>query len=436
MIRRSIREWDYLPIGEQGVEQSIPRSMADQLIQVARSTPAGGEDGERILINGAKRLRAQQVVGILAAEGITLEILPKIDGIADDASTRRSLVHMLATVLDLEVTSGALADLGWQRYDLLEILIRLFCNKMFQAVHRGLPRRYIGCEDDLTSLRGRLDVTRQFTVLAASPQKLACRFENLSADIALNRIMKAALKRLSVVSRAPENQRRIAELLFAFGEISDVPLNALPWDQVVLDRTNDAWRELFRLAQLLLGRRFQTTASGDTRGFSLLFEMNKLFEEFIGRSLKRALGGTGLRVDLQGPQSHALVDHETERGCFTTRPDIVISQGSRRLMVADTKWKRLQGVLDHPRHGVSQSDIYQMMAYAQVYECERLMLLYPHHRGLSESDGLLSVHRISNRPTSRLAFATVSLAEPRSVSAQLRSLFLSPDIALCLEASR
>ena len=57
-----------------------------------------------------------------------------------------------------------------------------------------MPRRYVGHEDDLSALRGRLDVKRQFTVLAASPQRLACRFDELSTDIALNRIMKAATR--------------------------------------------------------------------------------------------------------------------------------------------------------------------------------------------------------------------------------------------------
>jgi hypothetical protein len=58
------------------------------------------------------------------------------------------------------------------------------------------------------------------------------------------------------------------------------------------------------------GDRFQTTSSGDGRGFSLMFEMNTLFEEYIGRTLRRVLVGTGLDVRLQGPQDHALIDDD------------------------------------------------------------------------------------------------------------------------------
>lgn len=96
MICRTVREWDYMPVDETGQDKAINRGMADRLIEVARGVRFGGEDGERILINGARKLRAQQVVGVLAAKGVTLEILPKIDGADDDAATRRNLVHMLA----------------------------------------------------------------------------------------------------------------------------------------------------------------------------------------------------------------------------------------------------------------------------------------------------------------------------------------------------
>ena len=89
-------------------------------------------------------------------------------------------------------------------------------------------------------MRGRLDVRRQFTVLASSPQRLACRYEELSPDIALNQIMRAALARLSGLARAPENQRRLRELALAFADVAVVSVNRLPWDRVALDRTNSA----------------------------------------------------------------------------------------------------------------------------------------------------------------------------------------------------
>ncbi|MBZ9864225.1 McrC family protein [Mesorhizobium sp. CA15] len=424
MIRRTIREWGYLPIDRSG-EGEFTRTVADRLLELSRTNPLGGQDGECILTNHPHRLRAQQVVGMLAAPGVTLEILPKIDGADSDGATRRSLIHMLAAVIDLEIADGAITDLDWQKDDLLEILIRLFCDQLFKALHRGMPRQYVEHEDDLAAIRGRLVLKRQFTTLSVTPQKLACRFDELSPDIALNRIMKAALSRLSSIARSPLNQRRLAELAFAFSEISTVPVAQLPWDRVAIDRTNRAWAQPLELAKLLLGRRYQNTSGGEGRGFSLLFEMHTLFEEFVGRKVRQALSKTKYAVSLQGPTDHALTDYHSGRRSFLTRPDIIVSRDGNPVLIIDTKWKRLSSEIDDQKHGVSQADVYQLMAYAHVYRCDRLMLLYPHHNMLGREAGLIATHHIAGTLDTRLGFATFSLSQPRSAAEQCHGLIFN-----------
>ena len=430
MIRRTVLEWRKLTYGE-GPDE-IPEVAAERLARVAKASPLGGEEGARILQHGRKALRAQQVVGVLAAEGCTLEILPKIDGLGDgespasQAAIRRNLVHMLAVALDLDIASGRIADLGWQRENLLEVLIRLFANKLVEAVHRGMPRRYVSHEDDLPMLRGRLHVMRQFTLLAASPERLASRFDELSPDIALNQIMKAAVAKLLRLSRAAQNQRTLRELSFAFAEVADVPVLLLRWDLVVLDRTNARWCELLTLAHLLLGERFQTTSSGNGRGFSLLFEMNTLFEEYVGRTLRRVLAGTELKVDLQGGLRYCLTElgeDEAQQGKqrFMTKPDIIIRRGAERMLIIDTKWKRLAPAMDDPKQGVSQADVYQMMAYGRIYGCSELMLLYPHHDELRCDEGVTSLHKV-NGCDDRIMTATVGLSDLKSSAERLGAL--------------
>jgi 5-methylcytosine-specific restriction enzyme subunit McrC len=289
-----------------------------------------------------------------------------------------------------------------------------------------MPRRYVTLEDDLPMLRGRLNVIRQFSVLAASPNRIASRYDELSSDIALNQIMKAAVRKLLQLARAPENQRKLRELGFAYADVSDVPVEALRWDLVVLDRTNARWKELIALARLLLGDRFQTTSLGQGRGFSLLFEMNTLFEEYVGRCLRQVLAGTGLTVELQGGRRYCLSEATTQEGAtgrqrFMTKPDIIIRQGAKRLLIIDTKWKRLANSIDDPKQGVSQADVYQMMAYGQIYDCPELMLLYPHHDELQCEEGLTSEHRITTTDH-QLTTATIGLADLASVQARLSSL--------------
>ena len=366
---------------------------------------------------------------MIVAEGCTLEILPKIDGLdeGDDQSRgriRERLVNMLAVALDLDIAVGAEAELGWQKQDLLEILIGVFTRKLMDAVRRGMPRRYVGCEDDLPALRGRLDLTRQFTKLAANPGRLACRYDALSPDIALNQIMKAAVLRLARIARTMGNRRRLSELEFAYAGVASVPIAALRWNEIVLDRTNSQWRALLGLARLLLGDRFQTSSRGNEVGFSLLFEMNVLFEAYIGRMMQRALQGSELSAHLQGGRLHCLIDTESGAQRFQTRPDIIVRRGREIVQIIDTKWKRIAPRIDDPKQGVSQSDVYQMMAYNRVYDCPRLSLLYPHHHRLDRVPGPQTRHRIGGG-ADVIEFASVDLGCRASTMASLKSL-LSP----------
>lgn len=428
MIRRTLFEWQSIAYGD-NVEIEIPTWAADRLAAVARKSPLGGESGGRILAHGRSALRAQQVVGIVAANNCVLEILPKIDvpAASDEQAAqgliRRKLVHLLAVAMDLDIDGGALTALGWQKDNLLEILIRLFSLKLIDALRHGMPRHYIERQEEIATLRGRLDVTRQFTRLAANPARLACRFDELSPDIVINRIMRVAVDRLRRISQSPDNQRRLAELAFTYADIVAVPPQALRWDEVRLDRTNARWKDLLALARLILGERFQTTSMGEQAGFSLLFEMNTLFEEYVGRMLRRALSGSRLSVHLQGGRLYCLEAAEDGRRTFQTRPDILIRRGTEVVHIVDAKWKRIASRIDDPKQGVSQADVYQMMAYGQLYRCSALTLLYPHHGALGDAAGTLSRHRVG-ATAQRLRMATVDITDHKAVSGQLRALLL------------
>lgn len=420
MIHQTILEWKSIEYGP--AKHQLPAHLADRIAAVARQSPLAGRAENGILEHGRKALRARGVVGVIAAEGCALEILPKIDvaGASPEETNgniRRRLVHMLAVALDLQIDAGQVTALDWQRETLLEILIKLFSEKLAEALRRGMPRRYFTHSDDLPVLRGRLDVTRQFSALAADPSRLACQFDALTPDIALNQIMKAATTKLLRIARTTDNQSRLRELTFAYADITDVPVSALPWSNVVLDRTNARWRELLNLARLLLGNRFQTTSSGGADGFSLLFEMNTLFEEYVARSLARALGGTDLRVVSQGGRLYCLED-DAGRGLFQTRPDILVKRGQEVVQVVDTKWKRIANRIDDAKQGVSQGDVYQMMAYGQLYNSDRLVLLYPHHSELSGSEGVQASHRVGGGAQT-LHVATIDIARSGPLGTRL-----------------
>ena len=144
--------------------------------------------------------------------------------------------------------------------------------------------------------------------------------------------------------------------------------------------------------------------------------MNDLFEEFVGRAMKRTLAPIPVHLQHQG--KHALTS-EDSRPTFALRPDIVIHEKDSPIIL-DTKWKRLDPN-DTRTLGISQSDVYQMLAYARAYEAQRLILVYPWHNEINEP-GLLQRWRVPNTDC-LLDIATVDVGQPATVSSTLSKLF-------------
>lgn len=419
-----VSEWGYLPFQSESHPEGIPEADALSLYREAQIHQSILDlKGQSILELHHKRLRAQQVVGVLVTRGCRLEILPKISDEADPVA-RRSLVQMLTRTLDLRLSSSGTVDVHGQETDLLEVLIRLFAEQLYRAVHRGLPRNYHIVESDLPVLRGHLNVPQQFTRLAATPQLLACRFDELSSDTPINRVLKAATVRLGKITRSIRNKRLLIELSLAFSEVRDVdPLILLASHPIQIDRTNFAYRELLSLAVLFLKGWRQSIYRGEGRGYSLLFEMNTLFEEFVGRSLARLSRRLDAAVSLQGPRSYVLKD-ESGAHVFATKPDIHLRHKlTGDVQIVDTKWKRLKQTEKGAPFGISSSDIYQMMAYADVYNAVEVVLLYPHAPEVAAKPGMLKRY-LTVSTDRQIVIATLSLSDISTVDSQLQNNFV------------
>ena len=98
------------------------------------------------------------------------------------------------------------------------------------------------------------------------------------------------------------------------------------------------------------------------------------------------------------------------------------------IAIIDTKWKCLRNTSEDRKRGISHSDVYQLMAYAQLYCCDRLLLLYPHHVGLTNT-GIQANYGIAvpgKLPPDRLQVATVDVGqEIASMAEALRPILLN-----------
>lgn len=422
MALLSVHEHQQLTVGDDQKTASVSNSQAAALLALRKIY---GFDVFKY--SGKDKISARHYVGVVQVGDLTVEVLPKIDGIVDAVQIRRNLVAMLAVVRDLRIKDGDVARIGTQRSGILEILIRIFCDKLFEQVHKGILRKYESRTENLNVVRGKIGITEQIRLNSTNPERLFCHFDEFDENIPLNQILKACLRLLARISVDSSNQRKINELLLVLDTVADIAPSALPWHQINFDRTSNRFEPTYKLAELFLKATPPDLSGGGAQGFSLFFEMSALFEEYIGRMAKRTFQQDGVNIRLQGPRRYLAVAEESRREVFALKPDIVAIKDKVPVWIIDTKWKVLS--LEDAKEGVAQGDMYQMYAYAQRYDCPDIMLLYPHHSNLGAVPGRRATYALTDagsegcdRPSRRIRVGTIDLADLSTIKDQLQVL--------------
>lgn len=330
--------------------------------------------------NSNTQIKAGHHVGVISADSVRIEILPKING-KDIQQSRGTLMRMLSAALNLPIHVGNITGLGNQSRDILEVLIMLFAGRLLVQSRRGLISSYVQKAEDLYKLRGKLNTVRQFTQNAAAPQRLACEYEEFSADQPLNQLLLCAVHELKNYAQYHKTQRLLLEVESHFFDVSLVSKQEALMKPIRIDRSNSRWETIEHLARLLLQSCFQTVHTGKQKGLSLLFDMNRLFEAYVTRIARKSLCPLGYSVRSQSPVRNLALS-PTDIKCFYTKPDLHAQLGNR-IFVFDAKWKRIDR--SKANFGISQSDAYQMYAYAQIYQAETVILIYPDDRELGQA---------------------------------------------------
>lgn len=364
---------------------------------------------------GHRRLIAQQYVGIFHIGNITIEILPKIEGLTAN-SIRKNLIAMLAKTRKLDIKDADLARLNVENLNLLEVLIRIYCEKFFAEAKKGLIHSYEKRQENLNYVKGKvlplLNIRKNFI----NKERTFSEYEEFETNNLLNKSFKSTLKFISNFSKDNQNRIKLRELIFALSDVDEIHVNAINWDGVNFDRRTKRYEMLFNLSRIFVQKKTTNISLGASLGFSLIFDMNELFEEYIGQESRSIYQN----VQLQGPKKYLLTDTSNQKGVFITKPDIVITDNGTRTIV-DTKWKLLDPTKNNSNIG--QQDIYQMLSYAVNYSSENVILLYPFQSNLSNT-GIYKSYIVNNldRETN-IHVASVAIDDLSTVKSQLKGIF-------------
>ena len=144
-----------------------------------------------IFIQRGNQLQAQHHVGVIQCpDGTQIEILPKLwDGNTERlGDTRKIFLKMLHATKRLPSKISRNANLLADSAPLLEILIQDFLQEVDSLVKRGIRSDYIGIEDNLNFLKGKLLVGQQIRHNFIRRDRFYVNYDNFEPDRPENRL--------------------------------------------------------------------------------------------------------------------------------------------------------------------------------------------------------------------------------------------------------
>lgn len=326
---------------------------------------------------GLNSIKWSQFCGLVQLGDITLEILPKIHGKeSEPGACRESLVRMLKQAGLLKIHKPGGADINLQKHTLLDIFIHDFCQQLNQQLVQGVIRRYIVREENIGVLKGKLLAQQQLRHNLAHKERLYCQYDELSEDILLNQAIKYTLRLLLPRAQSPRLKNELTQLIYALDGVADTLVEVSDLERISLSRNEKRFEPILRLCIIFMQALNPGTGTGENRMFSLLFDMNQLFERWVAAMLKPVAHKNGWRLREQGPKRFMAYRADIDKAVFQMKPDICfIDEDGKPQLIVDAKWKLLE--LGEAKLGVSQADLYQMQAYANRYNCRSLCLMYP-----------------------------------------------------------
>ena len=311
---------------------------------------------------GGKFIQARNYVGVLQTKsGLTIEILPKIANKNDTDKSKAVFIKMLRALKNFPFKSSNLASLKTQNLPLLEIFISMFLCELEALVKKGIKSDYVALEENLNFLKGKLNINEQIKRNSIHKERFYVGYSEFLSNIKINRIIKTTLKFLYKKSNSSKNQQKIRELLFIFDEVSECEDYKNFFAKLVINRQVKHYEQTLLWCKIFLLNNSFTPHKGDDLSFALLFDMNALFESYVGNFIKKSFPGT----ILQHSEKHLVEDPKS----FKLRPDIFL----KGKFIADTKWKIVSS-----RDDISQADLYQLYAYGKKHPCDgKLHLIYP-----------------------------------------------------------
>ena len=259
-----------------------------------------------------------------------------------------------------------------EKFDKIHDLFAAILEKgISRQVKQGLYREYVPMQENLSVMRGKLNVNDTIAIRVQNRQQLACEYDEFSEDNLYNQILKVTIHRLIHANDVATAQKQKLKKLFVFfGSVSLILPDHIQWRRLIYQRSNRNYELLLNICYLILNGMLQTTDDGSYKLLSFSDEhMERLFERFILAYYKEH------HKDLHpaAPQIEWNLSIDPDQTMIQFLPkmktDIVLTKGDKTLII-DTKYYSKSMIENYDKATLRSAHLYQIFAYVKNLDKE------------------------------------------------------------------
>ena len=351
-----------------------------------------------ILHNG---LKFKQYVGVIQVDGLLVQINPKADKNDEDKNWQGVLLQMLKTCNHLKAQSAGPAIVRKQNLNLLEVYFEYFLREVEGLIRQGLVKKYRKKSANVKALKGKLEFAQHIQNNLIHKERFFTSHQVYDNDHLIHQILALALEIIGNFSSGSYINDLCKRVELNFPDVSRVHINEKILDSIQLNRKTAPYERAMELARLIILNYSPDIAQGNVKMLALLFDMNKLWEEYVLVMLRRYALLKHPHLTIRGQSSKSFW------GSNSLKPDIVISNKGETItsakdetIIIDTKWK-LPG-----SHSASVSDLRQMYAYGRFWKAKKVVLLYPGNKKQNDFKPFLNKYDLIDH-SCKLGFVSV-----------------------------
>ena len=263
------------------------------------------------------------------------------------------------------------ASLGSAKSDFFEVLIYLFSKYTRELLSSSIYQQYEEVNKELSFMKGRLKINEYINenISKGKWHYLNCTYDAFVFDNEFNRIIKYVTTILFNVTSSQDNKKNLREILFILDEVLDEKASAEQCEKITFNPMFGEFETVRDYCKLFLTNCVSFDYKNDLKLFAFLLPMEYVFEDFIFGFIEKEIPS----ILAKAQPSDIYLD---ESEVFNLKPDLFIKTELKSL-IADTKYKIVYSDEKDPKKGISQSDLYQMLAYAVRFKVDEIILFYP-----------------------------------------------------------